>query len=398
MERLSRKQLFDLVWSEPMKNLSVRFGISDVGLKKVCLRAAIPTPDRGYWAKRESGKGTNPPALSERPPGMDDEVVVAGGRNYWYQNWDRADLRAPLPPPPEFPEPIEAVRERIAKVIGKLSVPREIRDCHPAVDRLLKQDDIRREKRLATSYPTPWHEPQFDSPFERRRLRILNTLFLAAERMNGKPCVGRDADSVHLTFFQQHVRIKLSRCKQRTHGAPQRLNDPRLSVAILNGLGSEQARITWEDDDTGKLETRITEIVVEVVLTAEVQHREGATRHYQWLVERKGELEEEERKRKLEAERVAIQRQKRLEQARVDRLLDDAAAFQQAGAIRKYVETIRIARSSGSDPVTEDLERWSQWALAQADRIDPIVGDKFLAAMRDEDGMPTKTPKNNLSV
>jgi hypothetical protein len=32
-----------------------------------------------------------------------------------------------------------------------------------------------------------WDDPLFDSPFERRRLRILNSLFLAAARMNGKP-------------------------------------------------------------------------------------------------------------------------------------------------------------------------------------------------------------------
>jgi hypothetical protein len=55
-ERLSRKELYELVWSEPMKNLSVRFGISDVALKKNCARADILTPDRGYWAKKEGGE------------------------------------------------------------------------------------------------------------------------------------------------------------------------------------------------------------------------------------------------------------------------------------------------------------------------------------------------------
>jgi hypothetical protein len=50
-ERLSRKALYDLVWSEPIKTLAARFGISDVGLKKTCARAAIPTPERGFSAK-----------------------------------------------------------------------------------------------------------------------------------------------------------------------------------------------------------------------------------------------------------------------------------------------------------------------------------------------------------
>jgi hypothetical protein len=30
------------------------------------------------------------------------------------------------------------------------------------------------------------------------------------------------------------------------------------------------------------------------------------------------------------------------------------------------------------------LEEWSQWALAQADRIDPAIGSKFSKAMKDE--------------
>jgi len=57
-ERFSRETLYDFVWSEPMKVLSTRFGLSDVALKKTCERAGIPTPDRGYWAKKEAGKKT----------------------------------------------------------------------------------------------------------------------------------------------------------------------------------------------------------------------------------------------------------------------------------------------------------------------------------------------------
>src|SRR6266481_928554 len=106
---------------------------------------------------------------------MDDEVVVGGGGNYWYQECAKEDLLAPLPPPPEFHEPIEAVRERVAKVIGKLTVSRDIRIWHPSIDRLLKEDDKRRERQLSTRFPMSWDDPLFNSPFELRRLRILNT-------------------------------------------------------------------------------------------------------------------------------------------------------------------------------------------------------------------------------
>ena len=42
-ERLSRKKLCDLVWSEPLRTLSSRLGISDVALNETWARAEIPT-------------------------------------------------------------------------------------------------------------------------------------------------------------------------------------------------------------------------------------------------------------------------------------------------------------------------------------------------------------------
>jgi hypothetical protein len=52
----TRQALYRLVWAESTRTLSKRFGISDVGLAKACLRANIPTPDRGYWARVSAGQ------------------------------------------------------------------------------------------------------------------------------------------------------------------------------------------------------------------------------------------------------------------------------------------------------------------------------------------------------
>ena len=39
-----------------MAKLAQKYGISDVGLAKVCLKLAIPVPGRGYWAKKDAGQ------------------------------------------------------------------------------------------------------------------------------------------------------------------------------------------------------------------------------------------------------------------------------------------------------------------------------------------------------
>ena len=390
-EQLFRKKLYDLVWSEPMSNLSVRFGISDVALKKTCARAGIPTPDRGHWAKKEAGKETFQAVLPMRPPGMDDEVSIASGGNRSYQYRNEEEILGFVGAPPQFAEPIETVRARIAETVDHVAVPHKVRTWHPTVERLLKEDEKRRAKQLTDPYPMSWDKPLFDNPFERRRLRVLNSLFLAVAKMNGKASVcGREAREIRISFFQQHLCLTLDRPK-RSNRQPQVLNttgessDTRLCLTILSGFGSETVLAFWQDEDAQKLEMYMTDVAVQTILTAEIQYRENALRQYQWRVRRKAELEEEERKRKVEAERAEKERQKRIEQARINRLLRDAEAFQQAGEIRKYVEVIRLAMARDSSSLMDEVEQWSEWALAQANRIDPAIGGRFLKAMRDED-------------
>ena len=44
---LSRQQLYDLVWTKPVRDLAAEFGISDVALAKRCRALKIPVPPRG---------------------------------------------------------------------------------------------------------------------------------------------------------------------------------------------------------------------------------------------------------------------------------------------------------------------------------------------------------------
>jgi hypothetical protein len=61
---ITRKELYDLVWSRPMRDVAMEFGISDVGLAKTCARHGIPTPPRGYWARVQAGQKVQQQPLS----------------------------------------------------------------------------------------------------------------------------------------------------------------------------------------------------------------------------------------------------------------------------------------------------------------------------------------------
>jgi hypothetical protein len=50
-----RERLFREVWAGPTQKVAQRYGISDVGLAKVCRQLQVPKPPRAYWAKKASG-------------------------------------------------------------------------------------------------------------------------------------------------------------------------------------------------------------------------------------------------------------------------------------------------------------------------------------------------------
>jgi hypothetical protein len=57
--RISREELYEKVWTLPLRKLATEFGISDVGLAKICKRHSIPLPGLGYWTRVQFGKNPN---------------------------------------------------------------------------------------------------------------------------------------------------------------------------------------------------------------------------------------------------------------------------------------------------------------------------------------------------
>jgi hypothetical protein len=387
-ERLSRLQLYELVWTDPMSTLARRFGISDVALKKVCAKAHVPVPPRGHWAKKQAGKKTCQVPLPPRPAGMVDEIEIGGRRTYPYAGWTEAEILGPIPDPPIFEEPVEEVRERVRRQIGRVPVARNLSNPHPAIARLLKEDEIRAEKLRTASFTLPWDKPVFDTPLARRRLRIINALFLATARADGKGHFsGKQTDHIGISVHHQHVTIRLTAVAKRRRksvGAEsQNRERSALQLAILRGYSGDNERISWEDAEAA-LERCIGVIAVEVIVTAELQHREHCVRLHEWRVQRKAELEAERRQREAEAERKRREREAALAKERVERLLAQAKALRDARAIRAYVEAVCSAPDVALLEA-DVLESWRRWALQQADRLDPVTSGSFLTDLQRSD-------------
>lgn len=75
---VTRGELYERVWTTPMTTLAREFGISDVGLRKICKRANIPLPPGGYWMMKQYGKRLpRKPALPPLKAGKDEDLRIA---------------------------------------------------------------------------------------------------------------------------------------------------------------------------------------------------------------------------------------------------------------------------------------------------------------------------------
>jgi hypothetical protein len=89
---LTREQLHELVWSEPMLKVAARYDVSSSYMARVCALLNVPRPERGYWAKLAVGKAPPKPPLPEARPG-DESLWTKGSGPY-----SRKDKTLPRPP------------------------------------------------------------------------------------------------------------------------------------------------------------------------------------------------------------------------------------------------------------------------------------------------------------
>jgi hypothetical protein len=123
------------------------------------------------------------------------------------------------------------------------------------------------------------------------------------------------------------VALSLDRPPAGRRKAAQAASGPdQLRFAIIAGHVRED-RASWQGGEGGRLERFIQEIAVEVVTCAEISYRERCVDEFEWRVRRKATLEEDARNRELQIEREEQEHRQRVEQATIDRLLDEAVSL-----------------------------------------------------------------------
>jgi hypothetical protein len=292
------------------------------------------------------------------------------------------DPDRPPPPPPSFHESMDAVRQHVAKLVGRVRPVRTLEDAVPAVRQYLQADEDRRRKVAESKYY--WDSPKFNSPTEQRRLRILNSLFIASMRLGFLGSAsGAEARELSIRVGEQHVWFRLDPVQQtgarRTGPGRPPKDSTRLQLSISRRDYPGGSLQEWTDATGATLEGRLSEILAEILVTGEQFHRDHEAYRHRWILEQREREVQERRERAEELERQRIARIEAAKQARMSRVLKDVDAWRRACDIRAYVAAVEAAypdlsRDGIEGPDPPLVASWAAWARSEATRIDPIAG------------------------
>lgn len=257
--------------------------------------------------------------------------------------------------------------------------------------------DVKRiEKRNASSYPSILDEAYFVSPYERRRLKILNSIFLAMARLEMQSAAdGKNPSEFSVRVGNTQVKFRLddpkaTRASWRPGSDVRRPATDPLQLSISWYREKEEGlRLVWIDSLDAPLEESLQEIVIGLIVAGEMQVRAGELQRHTWRVEQKAELIAAVRKREEEARRKERARLQRLEKARIEHLLEDAMSLRLANDLRTYIQAVQEVINASDVPVSdEEMAEWVPWASAQVERIDPIQRRSFLQVVEDPGEVP----------
>ncbi|MBO0127915.1 hypothetical protein [Agrobacterium sp. OT33] len=369
------EELIAFAWSAPMRDLAGKLDISDVGLRKQLANYGVPVPPQGYWNKVHAGKPL-PPRPSPRPrrPGEMGRVKV-DSRYAKVVSIAQAMASAGPFASATVPENLDDLLAQEVKAIGRVVAPKTIGVPHRGIAHILRQEARRQEKFSKSNWD--WDRPIFDSPLSKRCLRILNGLFLALSKRGHDGDAQENNQELHAraiigdTYLGLNLAIVGKYKKIRRNGYERPSPDLPASTTLALSLAPDfDGRVSksWQDDDEGRLEDKIPIIAAELIVAGEAKFRESLKE-----AEQKAELARQEKERQRQ------EQLQKLNQQRLDNLKISGDLLRRAQDIRALVESVRVAITKGSAEIGEArLAAWEQWALGEADKIDPVRSGQFL--------------------
>ena len=359
MRRLTREDLYMLVWTTPISRLARDFGIADRGLSKICERLEVPVPPRGYWARKEAGQPVIKFRLLKASPGTPQMVDIAPT------------------PPPEAPTPVPkpADNPRVDLKDGHLAVPERLNRPHPIVAGWIEKRAKDREQSRRWGNTGRSSLPGF-SELERRQHLIFNTLFKALDA-HGHAVTETPRGELQVRLGGKQVAFRM-REKLKQVKRPLTEDDKRWGYGTTRGYRTETVgsgylifefqtylpgkfRRDWLETDKARMETLAGDILA--TMLAAVPRLEAQRIEEEALVARR---------REEEARRAEIPRQRKIAANRLTKFGQFADQLARMGQMRALLAELEKAVADPAEEVAGlSLSEWMAWLREQIDQHDP---------------------------
>ncbi len=347
---LSRKQLYDLVWSESLLSLSKKYSISDVGLRKICNRMNIPVPKKGFWQKVKSGKSVSTMKLPQDFR-VKNEVILKI-RTMRYEN-DNLAFKA-------FKDKVQEIENDPTlplKVAERLTNPSDL--IVKVRDKLLYRDKYHSFYKHGSNITQQGYlSIEVSQANITRALRIFDAI-IKLFRARGHKIVVEHFDTLIIIGeeeFKVSLKEKQSFTKNEKTGNRESSFSGKLVFRHMN-----YSPKGWSDDKQ-PVEDQLSKILAYFEIEAE----KSRIQRIKW--------EEESRKRD-ERERILREERERQERdlARFNDLIKQANKWHQATIISDYINAIE-SNAVQKHIMTDELVQWLEWARRKVADFNPLNG------------------------
>lgn len=361
---VSRQDLFDQVWSKPMRALAAEYGVSATHLKSICVSLDIPVPIQGHWNKVAAGKPVAPkPALPDAGDIPDAVTIMASGDRSW-----------------------RGRRALVAEYAAKIGKVRLTKNLHPLIAPLATDKEARWEHRgmIANRTLSEAVERSEQSSTGKRRLMLVSSLFWKLEDYgfvlqlaDNREFVAKHKDG-HINFkLQEALKLELVKSEFSNNPLARLLGRTRYQVYHLTdllffqitsynaGAGTRFIRETYP----GELDGRLPEVIAMLLVARDVQIEDAEDDKARQKCEAEArERAAQERRRQEEQARLVA-----LDRARFNAFVDAGERWHRINQVRSFLDEVRRMAPTKASPIEgRSIVEWCDWAEQRLNERDPL--------------------------
>lgn len=345
MITLTREELYNRVWKTPMLKLAKDFGLSDNGLRKICIKHKIPVPETGYWSRLRNGYKVKQKKL---PPISEKQLKTIYIKRNSLQN-DALLVKA----------------REFERDIPNIVILKE-EPFIPIVERTFNRIKGRIKKDNTEVIMPPINCLDI-------RIGSIETLERACKTINGlllyftregykfgitkgtsKTWVKINGEQVEFAIIERAKRVKTKRYEYDCYVLEK---SNKLSLTINHEMFGISYRRHWNDGNRQKIEQMLPKFVVGLKVCSQaikIEREIYAKRDFEYSVERRKYLSEK--------------KQKKVYELKLEKFEKQFNAWQKADRLRQFVNSYKQNKTGDTFQTIE----WLRFAQEQIDKLDPF--------------------------